>query len=376
MGFELLIIVSLTLAATFIVVVVSVGLVIHKGVNARALQRRRRLHSAYSEILAELLLQELPTLPSGSKTSAIFDQYEAIIKPIKDRFQKLLPTKRKYEREALRLTLIDFARDVSGEVSDRLVYFFYTFDFVDDEIKLLSDRRWWIRAQAARDAGLLKARRAISALTASLEDEHQDVRIQAMESLVRLVGVDALQTIFRVSRNISQWTSVELSTIVMEYKEAAVPSLVGGLESTDQSVILFCIEMLAEIGFVTAVEPLRVIAQSYPNVAVRAKAIEALGRLGDERAENMLVANLDNPVPLIRLKSIEALGRIGAPQAVSKLAERLHHGEIGEKISAARAMIAAGEQGETSLQSLLPAGDSLTALVIQQVLEESTIVYE
>jgi hypothetical protein len=376
MGFELLIIVSLTLAATFMVVVVSVGLVIHKGMNARTLQRRRRLYSAYSEILAELLLQELPTLPSGSRTSAIFEQYESIIQPIKDRFQKLLPTKRKHEREALRLTLIDFARDVSGEVSDRLVYFFYTFGFVDDEIKLLKDRRWWIRAQAARDAGLLKARRAISALTACLEDEHQDVRIQAMESLVRLAGVDALQTIFRVSRNLSQWTSVELSTIVMEYKEAAVPSLIGGLESIDQSVILFCIEMLAEIGFVTAVEPLREMAQSYPNVAVRAKAIEALGRLGDGRAESMLVDNLDNPVPPIRLKSIEALSRIGAPQAIPKLAERLQRGEIGEKISAARAMIAAGELGEAALQSLVVSEDSLTVKAILQVLEESAVIHE
>jgi len=45
---------------------------------------------------------------------------------------------------------------------------------------------------------------------------------------------------------------------------------------------LFSIEMLAEIGFVEAVEPLLAMARGYPNIVIRSKAIEALGRLGDE----------------------------------------------------------------------------------------------
>ncbi len=376
MGFELLIVLSLTIAATMMVIVVSLGIVIHKVVNTNLVRRRQRLYSAYSDIMAGLLLQELPALLPNARTSALFDQYELMIKSIKEQLVRMTPARRKHEREALRLALIDFAKDVSGEISDRLVYFFYSFGFVDEQIILLSNRHWWIRAQAARDAGLLKARRVITSLTAALEDEHPDVRIQAMESLARLVGVESLRTILRVSRNLSQWTSIELSTIVMEYNEAAVPFLVEGLESKDQSVLLFCIEMLAEIGFVTAVEPLRHLASEYPNVVVRAKAIEALGRLGDERAEVMLTSFIDNPFPNIRLKSIEALGRIGAPKAVPKLLKRLRQGELSEKIIAARAIASSGSVGMKALRSVSVSRDALNISVAEQVLEEFTVAQE
>ena len=373
---QLLIIISLTIAATFIVVVVSAGLVIHKALNSHALRKKKRLYSIYSDLVAEILLQELPPLPPQAKTSAIFEQYEEMIAPLKSKIAQLSGAKKLLEKEILRQALIDFAIDVAGEVSDRLVYFFYSFGFVEEEIALLSHRHWWIRAQAARDAGLLKARRAITALTAALEDEHHDVRIQAMESLVRLVGVDALRTIFRVSKNLSQWTCVELSTIVMEYSESAVPYLIEGLEATDQSVILFCIEMLAEIGFVTAVEPLRRMAQDYPNIIVRAKAIEALGRLGDERAEALLSAYLENPSPLIRLQSMRALSKIGAPKVIPKLVKRVLQGDLPEKIIAARAIAASGEEGIQVLQTFVTEEDSTYAAVAGQILEELDVAQE
>jgi len=370
MGYELLVILSLAVGATVFVVTVSIGLVIHKFLNVRTTRRRKRLYEAYSGALAKVLLQEIPPLPRDARTSAIFDRYEEMIRSLKERIDAAAPRRRTRLREALRQALIDFARDMTGEVSGRLVYYFYSFGFVDDQIRLLSDRRWWVRAQAARDAGILKARRTITALTAALEDEHPDVRIQAMESLIRIVGVEALRTIFRVSRGLSLWTSVELSVIVLDFGETAVPFLIEGLGSADQSIVMFCVEMLSAIGFVHAVEPLRAIAAGSQNVVVRARAIEALGRLGDERAEDLLIESLGNPNPEIRTEALNALGRIGTPHALHPLVRMLRSGSLAEKIAAGRAIVRTGTAGTEILRQFEHDDDPLLAGAAGQVIEE------
>ncbi|HLF20161.1 MAG TPA: HEAT repeat domain-containing protein, partial [Bacteroidota bacterium] len=194
--------------------------------------------------------------------------------------------------------------------------------------------------------------------------------LQAMQSLIVLGGVSSLQTILRTSKNISQWTAIELSIIVMDFKEEAVPYLIEALGSDDQSVVLFCIEMLAEIGFVSAVETLRAMARDYPNTVIRAKAVEALGRLGDQRAEEMLLDLLRNPVPNLRCKAIEALGKIGVAAAIPTLTELLRKGPLQEKILAARSIASAGPEGILFLTSLTNLENELVRDVARQVLEE------
>ncbi|MGB2867100.1 MAG: HEAT repeat domain-containing protein [Bacteroidota bacterium] len=370
MNLQLLIVVSLTVAVTFFVVVASVALVVHKYVNGRIVRARQRLYGYYSDIMADKLLCELPPLPERARTSALFRQYEDLVRPIKERLQPGMTGSLTLHREALRLVLIDCAKDITGETSDRLTYFFYSFGFVEEQISLLSDSRWWVRAQSANDMAQLKARKAIAPLTAALRDEHADVRNQAMQSLIVLIGVNGLGAIFRSSRNLSLWTEIELSNIVMRFREEAVPFLVEGLDSTDQSVVLFCIEMLAEIGFVSAVDPLRTMARDYPNTLVRAKAVEALGRLGDERAEELLLLLTHNPFPPLRLKALEALGRIGSPSAVPVLAGCIREGAADVRLTAARSLAASGEVGRSMLMSLAMEAEGIYRPVIEQVLEE------
>lgn len=371
MKVEFLIEIFLAAAATFFVVVTSIGLVIHKATNIQKLRRRQRLHTEYSELLANALLRSLPSLPHGPRMSTISEQYESLIEPIKHKLENLSPRRKKIHREALRLSLIDFARDLSGETSDRLVYFFSSFGFVDDEINLLKSKHWWVRAQAAHDIGLLHAKRGIAALTEALEDSHPDVRNQAIESLAVLVGVNALGTILRLSKNISSWVASELSVIVMRFKETAVPFLIKALDSSDKSVVIFSIEMLAEIGFVSAVEPLMEIALNHPNTIARTKAVEALGRLGDERAESILCKLAQHPLShLLRIRAIEALGRIGSPSAIPLLLRRIRAGTLEEKIATARAVATAGPDGLGVLRSLKSDSESLVRDIVLQVLEE------
>jgi HEAT repeat protein len=367
---EFLIIMGFAAVATLLVLVISVSLVIHKAIEFQRSWRQERLYGQYSSVFAEILLQDLPVLPPEAKPGAILHQYESLIQPVKKRLAAMTLGQRKVHEEVLRRVMIDFAQDLSGEPSERLVYFFYVLGFVEEQLRLMKSRHWWIRAHAAREIGQVRARKGIASLTAALEDHHQDVRNQAIQSLIVLVGVDALDTIFGISRNLSKWTEIELSVIIMNFREEAVPSLINALDSRDDSIASFAIEMLAEIGFTQAVDALLHILQEHRNPAVRAKAAEALGRLGDERAEHALLMFVANPHAGLRLRSIEALGSIGTPGALPLLQGRLTLSAGEEQTTIARAIGRCGAQGRLFLEQCIHSGDSLISAVAAQVLEE------
>lgn len=367
---EFLIIMGFAAVATLLVLLLSVSLIIHKAVMFQRAWRRDRLYADYSSFFAEILLQELPELPSDAKTSAIMRQYETLIEPVKKRLVGMSSGRRKIHQEALRRVMIDFAQDLSGESSERLVYFFYTLGFVEEQLRLLKSRHWWVRAHAARELGVVRARKGIASLTEALEDPHDDVRNQAIQSLIVLVGVEALDTIFGISRNLSKWMEVELSVIIMGSREEAIPYLIRALDSHDDSVASFAIEMLAEIGFIQAVDPLLRVLREHQRFAVRAKAAEALGRLGDGRAEEALLNLVTDPNAVLRLRAIEALGRIGTPAALPALQRRLKGPDWEEQITVARAISRSGKEGILLLEQCLQSGDSLISAIAAQVLEE------
>ena len=373
MRLEYFILFTLALAALFFFVAASIALVIRKAIGVKRQRGAKRLYGLYSAQLAELLLADLPAPPANTKSTSAQQQYEALLSPMKNRLARLALGRKALHREAVRSVLIDLALDVVGETADRLTYFFSSLGFVQEELILLRSKKWWIRAQAARHLRLLRARRGIPLLTIALEDKNPDVRYEAIQALVQLQGVESLRAILRVTRRLSRWRAIELSIIVMQFKSAAVPYLVEALKSSDQSIVLFSIEMLAAIGFVSAVEPLRALLKEYPSSVVQAKAAEALGRLGDERAEEVLLRMVGSAHPHLRFKVVEALGRIGSPAAVPVLVEHFLKGQLAEKIITARAIAELGEAGANTIRSLAAHQDELTRAVALQVAEEYSL---
>jgi HEAT repeat protein len=274
-------------------------------------------------------------------------------------------------RNAFLSVLTSTAADVSGETSDRIVVLAYELGFVDELIARLRHRHWWIRAEAAMQLGILRARGATADLAAALEDPHPGVRLQALRALLNVVGVEAFGAIFRSMRDLSAWEMMELSVSVKKHGPAAVPYLLEGLGARDMSIVELCIELLAEVGFVDSVQQLRVMASGYPNILIRAKAVEALGRLGDARSESLLSEYVSHPHQLLRLRALEAIRAVGISAALPAVRQRLLDGPFEEKVAAARAMASAGDEGMTQLHAAAAGPEGVVRAVALQVLEEA-----
>jgi HEAT repeat protein len=357
-------------AATLFVITMSLFLVVRKTIEIRTKNVRDILSKQYASLIAKILLQELPAMTADSSAGERFRYYESTLIKLKKRMEHMSKRTCLLHKSVMRSVLIDYSKDLKGETTERILYYIYSLKILDEPIKMMESQHWWIRATAAKELGLLQAKRAIVPLTAALEDSHPDVQFQAMQSLLMIVGVSALGTILRLSKSISQWTAVALSVIILEYREEAVPYLLKSLSSRSHSVLLFSIAMLGQIGFVSAVEPLIQFCLSNPEPTLYGTAVETLGRLGDERALPVLLAASQNPHTSIRSKAVEALGRLGEKKCIGVVIDCFIKGEIAEKRIAAQALGNMGNDGMNALYELLNSTDKSTSMIALEVIEE------
>lgn len=370
MSLTLFFFIVLTASVTVLVVLTSVILLALKNVSARRARVEGRLREHYGVVVSEYLVAELPAKPLAGPSDQHLEAYRKFSHDVERRWKHFSRFRRRMHRRVMLDVLVACAADVTGETSDRVVFLAYELGFVHELIERLEDRRWWIRAEAAQTLGVLRARGATSALAAALEDSNPGVRLQALRALLQVVGVEAFQAIFQSMRGLSTWEMMELSVSVKHHGPPVVPYLLNGLKARDISIVELCIELLAEVGFVDGVQTLREMAATYPNVAIRAKAVEALGRLGDGRSERLLIEYLANPYPQLRARSLGALRSVGTAAAVPALTQRLKDGPLEEKIAAARALAAAGESGRAILRELRSGPVNRLRDVALQVLEE------
>ena len=94
-----------------------------------------------------------------------------------------------------------------------------------------------------------------------------------------------------------------------EYKPA-VPALLKLADDDDLSLVINATRALEMIGSLRAVRPMMSLANDATRVEVRNRAIDVLGTLGDERAEELLVRILSGPseAESTRVCAAEALG--------------------------------------------------------------------
>lgn len=201
-------------------------------------------------------------------------------------------------------------------------------------VATLRDDRKWVRGYAAEALGKLGDPRAVDPLIAVLTDEDSFVRATAAKALDRLAwrpddgAAGAAGAAYWVATK--QWVKC--------VKTGVIAPLLAVLNDDDPAIHCVVVDTLAGIG-ARAVEPLMdVLNDPHTTWRGRSGAAEALGRIGDPRALEALIAALPNAA------SATALGKLGDARAVEPLLTVLNDREISVRRAAAQSL---GQLGDT-----------------------------
>ncbi len=227
----------------------------------------------------------------------------------------------------------------------------------------LLDRRGTVAATIARTRNLSPVRRmeavellgglgvetAVPEVVARIDDQDGEVARTAVRSLGRIGSTQALPALLMaVDSDDYEVPDIYLTLAMLRMGPAAVEPLEDALRVHGPGARTAAAQVLGWLGEPRALGPLTEAVQD-PEPQVRAAAVGALGRLGMPEAFEAISTQLAAEQPAtVRLPAIEALGRLGDDRAVLELGGLLgtdHH----VNMAAAQALSALGGRGRELL---------------------------
>jgi HEAT repeat protein len=164
--------------------------------------------------------------------------------------------------------------------------------------------------------------------------------------------------------------SIQLSKVVLAMGSAAVPELIEALKSDFPSIKGFSVEMLGEIGDISACAPLVDFARITESNDLRCKALRAIGDLGDEAGKEVLLDYLADDDEAIRVSAAQGLGSLASPETAPFLKDHLLHDSISVRLAAGNSLKRIDGAGEDFFIGAYGEADTVTKRIILQFLEE------
>jgi len=262
--------------------------------------------------------------------------------------------------------------EVIGETRFRLTLAFEYFGFIPETIREIQDSQWWVRAKGCKNAGLMLNESALPYLERCLDDENDDVRVEAVQAMLDIGGVDVLSPILMRLKDMSPWMQIRLSRSIFCFGEHAVSPLVQAMRSPHPKIQGFCVEILGMLGDVKAV-PTLLEYIDYAVLEVKHKSLIALGKIGDDRSIPVIQKFLHSSDEQLRIDASKAAGNLSSPSLVYDLHRILENDTMNVKLAAGEALSRSGELGITSLQYAVNLIDENVRMVALQFLHEAGV---
>ncbi|HVE85236.1 MAG TPA: HEAT repeat domain-containing protein [Myxococcales bacterium] len=188
-------------------------------------------------------------------------------------------------------------------------------------------------------------------LVSRLASEHEPWRLEAEARLIALGGA-AVELLVGAVRHANPAVRLHAVHALARIGDPrGIPAVVGTLGDAENlgAVAIAAEKALVEWG--AAVKPELLAAARSGPVAIRARAVRALGKIGGADLEPELEAMLKDPQPAIRTQAGAALGEVAGERAVEKLAPLLQDPDKWVRYGVAEALVRLGStRGEKVLE--------------------------
>ena len=207
--------------------------------------------------------------------------------------------------------------------------------------RLREARKWTERTHAANILGLAAASSAVPALVSALRDRFEDegsVKIAAANALAKLRDPTAVPLLVKELLEVDERSSRAVAEALVAFGKLAVPALLELLVArAHPTARVWAARILGRIGDVRATDDL--VARLYDrDDLLRMATAEALGMLGDKRALQPLVrATLRDPAPQVRAHAAAAVARVEGENAIDVLVAALADPDYATRLRALEA---------------------------------------
>jgi len=331
----------------FILLNIILGSRIYK---TKLLTKRKRIREKYKPLLTRLL----------------FDDEKLLLDPeLHSQFDAEDLTK-KFHRSILSDEIIHLHENFTGETASRLELLFVKLGLHKDSIEKTRNRRWYLAAKGMRELALMNVKESQADLNSYLNHKNDILRMEARIAIMKLSAEEPLSFLSKIKEPLSAWDQANIYAMLAKMPEQMIPDFSIWLNSSNKSVVQFCILMIGAFRQQDSVGVL-IHLLDHEDEVVRLAVIKALGELNAYSSEEKLVNMYPLETEDIQMEIVKTLEAVGKENAAHLMEKILRQPVKNHTISiqAVKTFLATAKEGKQKLEHLLESSNPQLRLIVQ-----------
>jgi HEAT repeat protein len=271
----------------------------------------------------------------------------------------------KHRRSVLLEELIHLHENFTGETATRLELIYRKLDFHKDSQAKLKSRRWYLVAKGLRELALMNIREATEPMLVYINSKNELLRMEARIALVKLNEKDPLFFLSKETESLTAWDMANLHAMLAKLPEENIPFFSTWLNSSNKSVVLFCISMIGAFKQNDTI-PVLLRMLDLHDESVRQASIKALREMNALEAEEKLVAMYPLETPTVQNEILKSLEAIASEKSISLFDHILRQPvpDLQHALHSIKALLLLGDKGKAVLKRITEIKNERIQLII------------
>ncbi len=243
-------------------------------------------------------------------------------------------------RQILIDTLIRYRKNFRGEVGELLRKLYIDMNLVEDSFSKLRTFKWETKIKALVELTQMDIPISDSMLLPLTNSVNPTLRAASRNAYIQLSKNEPFKFFDIATEPILPWDQMEMFKIITTTKDITIPNFSRWVSySNNKSIVTFCLRLIAHYDQQSAV-PSVIELLGTKDHQFRAHAINCLGKLSAEIAEEKLVTMYTSQPVNCQIEILKALGRIASGKHLEFLKnEFLFSNNFDVQMNAARSII-------------------------------------
>ncbi len=253
-------------------------------------------------------------------------------------------------RQILIDTLIRYRKNFRGEVGELLRKLYTEMNLIEDSFAKLRTFKWETKIKALVELTQMDIPISDSMLLPLTNSTNPTLRAASRNAYIQLSKNEPFKFFDIATEPILPWDQLEMFKIITNTKDVTIPNFSRWVSySNNKSIVTFCLKLIAHYDQQSAI-PAIIELLSTKDHYFRAHAINCLGKLSAEIAEEKLVTIYTSQPVNCQIEIIIALGRISSGKHLEFLKQEfLFSSNFDVQMNAARSIIRHNSQNSRSM---------------------------
>jgi hypothetical protein len=275
--------------------------------------------------------------------------------------------KKPWVRQILIDTLVQYRKNFSGEVGLLLRKMYLDMELQRDSFAKMKSVRWERKIKGMLELTNMDVLISDAMILPLTNSRNPSLRVAARNAYIQLSKNEPFKFFDIATEPILPWDQLDMFRIITTSKEIAIPNFSRWVSySTNKSVVAFCLKLIAHYDQRSAI-PAVIELLNNRDHNFRAEAINCLGKLSAEQAEDRMVEMYNYQPQNCQIEILKALGRISSGKYLDFLKhEFLYSTNFDVRMAAARSIIRHNtEKSRMMVDDLIRTANSDNQLILK-----------